>query len=92
MTSHPVAQIIPPIIVNQIIQSRGKCLQSKPVQHIELHLAGKKHILNLATKGQTTGWGSPFLARQSAVQHFLCATIHMKNLHLPSAQVFQTLS
>jgi hypothetical protein len=42
--------------------------------------------------GQRSGWGRPLLARRSAVQHLLCATNHMKNLHLPGAQLFQILS
>jgi len=42
--------------------------------------------------GQAAGWGRPFLAKRSAVQHLLSAAVHKKNLHLPSAQLFQILS
>lgn len=42
--------------------------------------------------GQRWGWGSPFLARRSAVQQRPWATSHMKNLHCPGAQAFQILS
>ena len=35
--------------------------------------------------GHAAGWHSPFLASLSAIQHFLCAIVHMKNLHLPGA-------
>lgn len=31
------------------------------------------------------GWGKPFFANRSAVQHLPCATSHMKNLHFPGA-------
>jgi len=43
-------------------------------------------------RGQAAGWERPFLASLSAVQHFLCATVHIKNLHLPGAQLCQILS
>jgi hypothetical protein len=34
-------------------------------------------------------WGNPLVARRSAVHHLLSVTNHMKNLHLPDAQLFQ---
>jgi len=35
-------------------------------------------------RGQVAGWGRPLLARRSAVQHLLWATVHMKKLHFPA--------
>jgi hypothetical protein len=43
-------------------------------------------------RGHFSGWGNPFLASRSAVQHLSCAASHKKNLHLFGAQVFQILS
>jgi len=43
-------------------------------------------------RGQVAGWGRPLLARRSAVQHLLWATVHMKNLHFPGAPLLQILS
>jgi len=45
----------------------------------------------LSQSAQAAGWWSPFLASLSAVQQFLCATVHMKNLHLLGAQLCQVL-
>ena len=46
----------------------------------------------LSQSGHFGGWLRPLLASLSAVRHRLCATVHMKNLHFPGAQLFQILS
>ena len=43
-------------------------------------------------RGHFSRCAKPFLASRSAVQHLLWATNHIKNLHLPGAQLFQILS
>jgi hypothetical protein len=48
--------------------------------------------LSWSQRGHALGWGSPLLARRSAVQHLLCMTSQRKKLHFEGAQDSQTRS
>jgi hypothetical protein len=93
------AGLAPPVLKGVLGWQRRELLKPHLLQQFKPYLSGNTHERSIwlivsgcwSHRRQCSECSIPRLASLSAVQHLLCSTSHIKNLHLLGVQVFQTL-